>query len=319
MIEVADLTKRFGRITAVERLSFTVPAGRVVGFLGPNGAGKTTTMRMILGLDHPTSGTVRVNGREFAQLDAPMREVGAVLDAGGIHPGMTARTHLRWLASAGRIPARRVGEVLDAVGLTEAAHRKVGGFSLGMRQRLGIASALLGDPATLLLDEPVNGLDPEGVLWIRTLMRDLAAEGRTVFLSSHLMNEMEETADRVVVIGRGHLVADMDIEEFLRRGSSGYVSVATPHLSLLTTALSEAGAAVEPAADGSRTASEERLAVRGLTAAQVGELAARYGITLHELTPQAASLEETFMELTRDSAQYTASGSVGGSGGDRSR
>ncbi|MFC3998937.1 ABC transporter ATP-binding protein [Nocardiopsis sediminis] len=298
MIEVAELSKSYGRAKAVDKLSFTAPSGRVTGFVGPNGAGKSTTMRMVLGLDRPSGGTALINGRRYRDFPVPLREVGALLDAGAVHPGMTATAHLSWLAHAGGIPHRRVAEVLDTVGLADAAHRKVKGFSLGMRQRLGLAGALLGDPATLILDEPVNGLDPEGVRWMRTLMRGLAAEGRTVFVSSHLMSELADTADRVVVIGRGRLIADMATEELIRRGSGGHVRVASPHAALLATLLTDAGLAVEQAGG------DDALTVRGADAAQVGDLAARYNVTLHELTSHRASLEDVFMELTRDSADH---------------
>ncbi|GAB3456865.1 ABC transporter ATP-binding protein [Streptomonospora sediminis] len=311
MIEAINLTKSFGENKAVDDLSFTVSPGRVVGFLGPNGSGKTTTMRMILGLMEPTQGSARVNGRSFRQFTAPMQEVGAVLDPSAIHPAMTARAHLSWLAKAGRISVKRVDEVLETVGLTEVAQRKVGAFSLGMRQRLGLASALLGDPATLLLDEPVNGLDPDGVLWVRNFMRGLAAEGRTVFVSSHLMHEMEETADRVVVIGRGRLIADKDMDEIIQSGSGGHVLVASPQAPLLTTVLTDAGAKVEHDTEKPSEAAEGRVVVRGLDAASIGELAARYNITLHELAPRAVTLEDMFMELTHDSATYTAAPTEG--------
>ncbi|MFC4565300.1 ABC transporter ATP-binding protein [Nocardiopsis mangrovi] len=305
MIEVADLSKSYGASKAVDGLSFAAPSGRVTGFLGPNGAGKSTTMRMVLGLDHPTGGTALIDGRRYRDFAAPMREVGALLDSGAIHPGMTAAAHLSWLAHAGGIPRRRVAEVLETVGLADAARRAVKGFSLGMRQRLGLAGALLGDPATLILDEPVNGLDPEGVRWIRTLMRGLAAEGRTVFVSSHLMSEMADTADRVVVIGRGRLIADMETDELLRRGSGGHVRVASPHGALLATLLADAGLAVERAEGG---AGDGALMVRGAEAARVGDLAARYNITLHELTQHRASLEDVFMELTGDKSDHTFTG-----------
>lgn len=298
MIEVVELSKEYGGVRAVDRLSFTAPAGRVTGFLGPNGAGKTSTLRLILGLDRPTTGSARINGRPYCGYAAPMREVGALLGTESIPAGMTATAHLRWLAAAGRLPRRRVDEVLGLVGLDSVARRKVKGLSLGMRQRLGIAAALLGDPAVLVLDEPVNGLDPEGVRWIRILLRDLAAEGRTVLLSSHLMSEMADTADRVVVIGGGRLIAETGIDELTRHGA-GAVRVTSPHAPLLAAVLSESGAEVAAGpGDGVLT-------VRGAEAARVGELAARYNVTLHGLTQERTRLEDVFMELTSDSAGHT--------------
>ncbi|GAA3982703.1 ABC transporter ATP-binding protein [Thermobifida alba] len=296
MIRVRGLTKRYGATTAVDRLDFDVHPGVVTGFLGPNGAGKSTTMRMILGLDTPTAGTATVNGRRYRDLPAPTREVGALLDPGAAHPGRTARAHLLWLARGAGLPRRRVEEVLDLVGLASAAHRRVGGFSLGMRQRLGIAAALLGDPGVLLFDEPVNGLDPEGIRWIRGLLRDLAAEGRTVLVSSHLMSEMQATADHVLVIGRGRLIADVGVAELTARGS-GDVRVAAADPAVLAAALAAEGAAVRTADDGA-------LLVGGLDAARVGEVALRRRIALRELTPRRASLEEAFMELTAASVQH---------------
>ena len=297
MIQTQDLSKSYGSFKAVDRISFEVRRGEVVGFLGPNGAGKSTTMRMILGLDNPTSGTVSVAGRSYRHLPAPMHEVGALLDAKAVHGGRTARQHLRWLAQAGGVPTKQVDEALEAVGLTEVANRKVGGFSLGMSQRLGIAGALLGNPRTLLFDEPVNGLDPEGILWIRNLLRRLASEGRTVMVSSHLMSEMEETADHVLVIGRGRLIADTSIGEFTARSSGSHVRVVTPQASQLTALIERAGGTVTTGAD-------DGLVVAGMETRQVGELAAANGIPLHELTPRRATLEAAFMELTRDSVQY---------------
>ncbi len=296
MIRVRGLTKRYGATTAVDHLDFDVHPGVVTGFLGPNGAGKSTTMRMILGLDTPTAGTATVNGRRYRDLPAPTREVGSLLDPGAAHPGRTARAHLLWLARGASLPRRRVEEVLDLVGLASAAHRRVGGFSLGMRQRLGIAAALLGDPGVLLFDEPVNGLDPEGIRWIRGLLRDLAAEGRTVLVSSHLMSEMQATADHVLVIGRGRLIADVGVAELTARGSGG-VRVAAADPAVLAAALAAEGAEVRAEDDGA-------LLVGGLDAARVGEVALRRRIALRELTPRRASLEEAFMELTAASVQH---------------
>ncbi len=298
MIEVENVSKHYGKTVAVDRLSFTVKPGIVTGFLGPNGAGKTTTMRMILGLDHPTEGTVAVDGRNYADLAAPMHEVGALLDAKAIQGGRSARSHLRWLAKAGGIPKQRVDEVLDLVGLTEVAGRKVGGFSLGMSQRLGIAAALLGDPKVLLFDEPVNGLDPEGIRWIRSLLRGLASEGRTVFVSSHLMSEMEETAEHILVIGRGRLIADASIAEFTQNSTGSHVRVVSPQSSEFAPLLERAGATVR--------LDDHTLTVTGLAAPRIGELASEHRVLLHELTPRRASLEAAFMEFTQDSVQYQA-------------
>ena len=299
MIEARNLHKRYGAAVAVEGLSFDITPGLVTGFLGPNGAGKSTTLRMILGLDRPTEGTVTVAGRAYRDLPAPMHEVGALLDAKAVHGKRTARQHLRWLAQAGGLPRERVEQVLAEVGLTEVAGRRVGGFSLGMSQRLGIAAALLGDPATLLFDEPVNGLDPEGIRWIRTLMRKLAAEGRTVVVSSHLMNEMEETADHVLVIGRGRLIADTSMAEFRQRSAGSHVHVVSPDAGRLAVLLERAGATVTPAPDGAAA-----LTVVGLDASRIGDLALEHGLRMHELTPRSASLEDAFMELTHDSVDY---------------
>ena len=298
MIEVQQLTKRYGDTAAVNDLSFTVQPGRVTGFLGPNGAGKSTTMRMILGLDTPTSGEVLVNGRPYRRITSPMREIGALLDPKAFHPKRTAYDHLRWIARAGGLPRTRVDEVLDIVGLADVANRKAGEFSLGMAQRLGIATALLGDPPILLLDEPVNGLDPEGIRWIRSLLQRLAREGRTVFLSSHLMSEMEETAEHIVVIGRGQLIADANIEDFTRNSTSSHVRVVSPRSSDLVPLLRQAGAAVVEA--------PEALTVTGVESGWIGRIAAEHGIELHELTPRRASLETAFMELTGDSVEYRA-------------
>ncbi|MEW1887147.1 ATP-binding cassette domain-containing protein [Streptomyces sp. NPDC085659] len=298
MIEVNGLTKRYGGATAVDDLTFTVRPGEVTGFLGPNGAGKTTTLRMLLGLVEPTAGTATVRGRPFRDHPRGLRHVGALLDAGDVHGGRTARAHLAVLARSNGIPRARVDGILEEVGLVAAARRRVGGFSLGMRQRLGIATALLGDPPVLLFDEPLNGLDPEGVLWVRGLFRRLAAEGRTVFVSSHLMTEMEHTADRLVVIGRGTLIAAESLSAFAARSTRLGVTVRTPDAADLTPLLTAEGASVS--GDG------DRLTVTGLPAERVGELALRHRVLLHELTPLGASLEEAFMELTADSVQYPA-------------
>ncbi|RVX44313.1 ABC-2 type transport system ATP-binding protein [Nonomuraea polychroma] len=295
MIQLSGLTKRHGEVLAVDDLTFTVRPGLVTGFLGPNGAGKTTTMRMILGLDLPTSGTATINGRRHQDLPHPLREVGSLLEAQAVHPRRTARKHLLYLAQTNDLARARVDEVLDLVGLTDAADRKAGAFSLGMSQRLGIAAALLGDPPVLLLDEPVNGLDPEGVLWIRTLLRGLAAEGRTVLISSHLMSEMALTADRLVVIGKGRLIAESDIGEFTEGGAA--VLVRTPEAPSFTRRLELTGAHVQEGRDG-------ELIVTGMTAPDIGRLAAAEGVPLFELTPRRASLEEAFMELTRESVEF---------------
>ncbi|CDO09369.1 ABC transporter ATP-binding protein [Mycolicibacterium cosmeticum] len=296
MIELTGLTKRFGRTTAVDDLTCTVESGVVTGFLGPNGAGKSTTMRMIVGLDRPTAGTVTVLGKRYHELTHPLRTVGALLDARQVHPNRSARAHLRWIAASNRIRADRVDEVLDTVGLTEAADKRAGTFSLGMSQRLGIATALLGDPQVLLFDEPVNGLDPEGIRWVRTLMRTLAAEGRTVFVSSHLLAEMANTADRLVVIGRGRLVAATSMDEFL--ASSADVLVRSPQADRLTGVLTAEGLSV--------TGDGAGLRVAAATTERVGDLAARHGITLHELTAVRTSLEEAYLNLTDDSTDYRA-------------
>jgi ABC-2 type transport system ATP-binding protein len=298
MIEARGLTKRFGDKLAVDDLSFTVHPGAVTGFLGPNGAGKSTTMRMILGLDRPTSGDALVNGHRYGTVSAPMREVGALLDARDMHGGRTARAHLRALALSNGLPSRRVGEVLEMTGMSEVAGKRIKGFSLGMSQRLGIASALLGDPEVLMFDEPVNGLDPEGILWIRNFMRYLASSGRTVFVSSHLMSEMSLTADHLIVIGRGKLLADSSTEDFIREYSESKVRVRSPHMDQLALALDDRGA-VTNRVDG-------YLEVEHLTTDQVGEIAAAQGLTIHELFQQRSSLEEAFMELTRDSVEYHA-------------
>ena len=305
MIEVRNLTKRYGDTLAVDDLSFSVEPGKITGFLGPNGAGKTTTMRMILGLDRPAAGTVTVHGKAFDQLAWPMREVGVLLDAKAIHGGRSARSHLLCLAQANNLPRRRVDEVLEIAGLQEVAGKRSKGFSLGMGQRLGIAAALLGDPAILMFDEPVNGLDPDGILWIRNLMKVLAAEGRTVFVSSHLMSEMENTADRLIVIGRGKLIADCTVTEFITAHSRQKVRVRTPQPELLAKLAASAGGTIhEDDGDGD---GDGVMIVQGLGPSQVGDLAFENGIRLHELAPAHASLEAAFMELTASSVQFHAS------------
>ncbi|GAB4059882.1 ATP-binding cassette domain-containing protein [Catellatospora paridis] len=298
MIEVIGLTKRYGGKTAVDDLSFTVRPGHVTGFLGPNGAGKTTTLRVILGLDAPTSGAATVGGVPFRSHSRGLHHVGALLDAQQVHGGRSAAAHLSALARSNGIGRRRVGEVLAEVGLTDAAHRRVGGFSLGMKQRLGIAAALLGDPPVLMFDEPINGMDPEGVRWVRHLFRRLAAQGRTVFLSSHLMTEMEHTADHLVVIGQGRLIAAEPLRTFADRGTRQQVTVRTPQAAAFTAALTAAGAAVDAAPD--------HLAVRGLSAERVGALAFANAVELHELTTRTTSLEEAFMEITAGHADHLA-------------
>ena len=299
MIEVRGLTKRYGDKVAVDDLTFGVEPGKVTGFLGPNGAGKTTTMRCILGLDYPDKGAVVIDGQAFRDFAYPMREVGALLEAKAVHGGRSARNHLLCLAQTNNLPRRRVGEVLDLVGLTEVATKRSKGFSLGMSQRLGIAATLLGDPKIVMFDEPVNGLDPEGILWIRNLMKALATEGRTVFVSSHLMSEMENTADHLIVIGRGRLIADCTMKDFVARASGAAVRVRTPSADQLARAVSAKGATAGPGDDGS-------IEVRGMSAEQIGDLAFGEGIRLHELTTVRASLEEAFMELTADSVEYHA-------------
>ena len=307
MIEARSLIKRYGDKVAVDDLSFSVEPGKITGFLGPNGAGKTTTMRLILGLDRPTKGTVTVHGKDFRQLAQPMREVGALLDAKAMHGGRSAYNHLLCLAQTNNLPTRRVGEVLELVGLSDVARKRSKGFSLGMGQRLGIAGALLGDPAILMFDEPVNGLDPEGILWIRNLMKALAAEGRTVFVSSHLMSEMENTADHLLVIGRGRLIADCTVAEFIARNSVQTVRVRTPQGDALRSAVALAGGHVAAGPDGA-------FVVQGLAPDQIGDLAFERGIRLHELAQAHASLEEAFMELTASSVEFHASAGVDGSG-----
>ncbi|MFL6113876.1 MAG: ABC transporter ATP-binding protein [Catenulispora sp.] len=297
MIEIENFSKRYGDRYAVRDLTFAVRPGRVTGFLGPNGAGKSTTMRAVLGLDLPTTGRIRVDGRPYSALDRPLTHVGALLDAGGVHPGRGARQHLRAVAAAGKLPERRVEEVLARVGLTEVAGRRVGGFSLGMRQRLGIAAALLGDPGILMFDEPVNGLDPEGIRWIRDLMKALAAEGRTVFVSSHLMSEMEHTADHLIVIGRGRLIADIATRELIERSAGGFLKVRTDEPGKLITLLAEAGAQVTP--EGRDT-----LRVVGLDGDDAARLAHRAGILLLEVARQSTSLEDAYLQLTDTAVEF---------------
>jgi ABC-2 type transport system ATP-binding protein len=296
-IEAVQLTKRFDRTTAVDNLSFGVPAGFVTGFVGPNGAGKSTTMRMILGLARPDGGRALVNGRLYAELRRPLHEVGALLDAAAVHPGRRASHHLLWLARSNGIPRRRVHQVLELVGMADVGRRRVRGFSLGMRQRLGIAAALLGDPPVLILDEPANGLDPDGIAWLRGFVRTLAAEGRAVLVASHLMSELEDTADRLVVIGRGRLIAATGVAELLASASGNSVRLRTPRVPEVMRLLAAAGGTVTT--DGPNV-----LTVTGLDAARVAELTAERGLSLHELTPQRATLEQAFMQLTRDAVEF---------------
>jgi ABC-2 type transport system ATP-binding protein len=298
MIELIGLSKRFGRLRAVDDLTCSIEPGVVTGFLGPNGAGKSTTMRMILGLDRPTAGTATITGRPYRQLKYPLRTVGALLDARQVHPARTARAHLRWIAASNGLARNRVDEVLDMVGLTEVAGKNAGTFSLGMSQRLGIAVALLGDPPVLLFDEPVNGLDPEGIRWIRTVMRELAAEGRTVLVSSHLLAEMAQTADRVLVIGRGRLIAATTMSDFVSRSGADVVRVRTPQRDSFHRTLAAGGLTV--------SVHDDALLIKGATTEQIGDLAARHAVTLHELTAQRASLEEAYMSLTDDAVDYRA-------------
>jgi ABC-2 type transport system ATP-binding protein len=301
MIEARQLTKRFGDKTAVDGLDFTVRPGAVTGFLGPNGAGKSTTMRMIVGLDAPTSGSVTVGGRRYAEHASPLQEVGALLEAKSIHPGRTAFDHLMALAYTHGIPKRRVHEVIEQTGLQSVADKRSGAFSLGMAQRLGIAAALLGDPATVMLDEPANGLDPEGVLWIRNLLMQLASEGRTVFVSSHLMSEMALVAEHLIIIGRGRLLADTTIETLVREAGSDTVAVTAAEPARLRDLLSGPGVQI------SGESGSEQLSVAGLSARQIGTIAAEHGIALYELTQHRGSLEEAFMNLTRESVEFHAS------------
>ncbi|HEY2061517.1 ABC transporter ATP-binding protein [Amycolatopsis sp. NBC_01480] len=296
MIEASGLTKRYGNTVAVNNLSFAVAAGKVTGFLGPNGAGKSTTMRMILGLDNPTSGQVRIGGKRYHELKDPLRTVGALLDAKWVHPNRSARAHLAWMAKSNRIPTTRVEEVLDIVGLTTVADKRAGGFSLGMSQRLGIAAALLGDPEVLLFDEPVNGLDPEGILWIRKFMHRLAEEGRTVFVSSHLLSEMALTASDLIVIGKGQLIAQSTTEEFVARAAENTVKVRSPQLPALREQLVRASAQVADSGNA--------LIVSGMDSDKIGEIAASANLVLHELSPQTGSLEQAFMQITGDSVEY---------------
>ena len=306
MIEAHQLTKRYGETTAVDRLDFTVKPGTVTGFLGPNGAGKSTTMRMIIGLDAPTSGSVIVNGRPYAEHTAPLQEVGALLEAKSIHPGRSAFDHLMAQAYTHGIPRRRVEEVIEMTGLESVAKKRAGAFSLGMGQRLGIAAALLGDPATVMLDEPVNGLDPEGVLWIRNLLTGLANDGRTVFISSHLMSEMALVADHLIIVGRGRLLADTTVDELVEQTHGDSVTVATSDPARLREVLAGPGIEIT-----GRAGSEE-LQVSGLTAREIGLKARDTGIALFELTAKKVSLEEAFMDLTRDSVEYHGSTEVSG-------
>ena len=299
MIEAQLLTKCYGKTVAVNGASFAVQPGRVTGFLGPNGAGKSTTMRMILGLDTPSSGDVQVNGKPYHRLADPLRSVGALLDAKAIVGSRSAANHLTWLADSNDIDRRRVSEVLDIVGLSDVADKRVSTFSLGMNQRLGIAAALIGDPETLMFDEPINGLDPDGILWIRNLMKSLASEGRTVFLSSHLMSEMAQTADHLLVIARGRIIADASTDEFVNRNSATSVRVRAVEQGELANALTQRGALVEDAPDGC-------MVVTGLDAAAVGGAASAHGITLIELAPQVSTLEEAFFDLTRDETDFHA-------------
>jgi ABC-2 type transport system ATP-binding protein len=307
MIEVANLSKRYGDKLAVDRLSFSVPAGTVTGFLGPNGAGKSTTMRMIAALDEPTTGRVLVNGKDYRAAAAPMAELGILLEAKAVHTGRSARNHLLALAQTNGVPRRRVSELIEMVGLADVAAKRVGGFSLGMGQRLGIASALLGDPRVVILDEPVNGLDPEGVLWVRNLLKALAADGHTVFVSSHLMSEMALTATRLVVIGRGRLIADTTVEEFVSRAGGMSVTVRTPEVAQMRSLL--LGPDITVTSDAS-----DVLQVRGLTAEQIGRAAWQARLPVFELTTQRASLEEAFMQLTDDSVDFRSHDSSGSYG-----
>jgi ABC-2 type transport system ATP-binding protein len=299
MITATGLTKRYGHKVAVDALTFTVKPGAVTGFLGPNGAGKTTSMRLILGLDTPTAGAVTVNGQAYRAKSAPMQEIGALLDPSAVHGGRSAYDHLLWQAQAGGLPRRRVDEVLELAGLADVAGQRVGGFSLGMHQRLGIASALLGDPPVLLFDEPVNGLDPEGIQWVRALLKRFADEGRTVFISSHLMSEMEQTADHVLVIGRGRLVADVSLADLTQHSALSHVKLVSPRAHDLVAPLEANGAVVS-------NGTPHTLSVTGLDAAAIGAIAFAHGIQLDELSTHRASLEDAYMELTRDSVEFRA-------------
>jgi ABC-2 type transport system ATP-binding protein len=305
VIEAKSLTKRYGDTVAVDDLSFTVQPGLVTGFLGPNGAGKSTTMRLILGLDSPTKGSITVNGSPYAAHRRPLTEVGALLEAKAVHGGRTAYNHLLSIAQTNRISRKRIDEVLDLVGLASVAKKRASGFSLGMGQRLGIATALLGDPSILILDEPVNGLDPEGILWIRNLLKHVAGQGKTVFVSSHLMSEMALTADHLIVVGRGHLIADAATSEVIRMSSGSHVRVRSPQLEALADLITANGGVVTAAPDSA-------LSVTGLTTEAIGDLAAAHGLVLHELMLAQASLEEAFMELTEDSVDFRAPESASG-------
>jgi len=299
MIEATGLSKRYGSKLAVDDVTFTVRPGIVTGFLGPNGSGKSTTMRLILGLDRPTAGAVTVNGKRYRDAAAPLHEIGGLLEARAVHTSRSAYNHLRVLAATHGIPARRIDEVLDLVGLTDVARKRVGAFSLGMGQRLGIASALLGDPGVLLLDEPVNGLDPEGIRWVRNLLKRLAAEGRTVFVSSHMMSEMALTAEHVLVVGQGRVIADLPVQELIAGASAGVVVVRTPSADRLALALQRDGVTIT-------RNGPDLLQVAGLSAPEIGQVALDEGVVLHALTPQEASLEEAFMEMTRDAVDFHA-------------
>jgi ABC-2 type transport system ATP-binding protein len=312
LIEARNLSRDYGDKRAVDDLSFTVRPGVVTGFLGPNGSGKSTTIRLILGLDAPTAGDAVVNGKHYRDHPAPLHEVGALLEARSVHSGRSAYNHLLALAQTHGIARHRVDDLIDLVGLHDVARKRAGQFSLGMGQRLGIASALLGDPSTLILDEPVNGLDPEGIHWIRNLLKSLASEGRTVFVSSHLMSEMALTAEHLIVIGRGRLIADVSVEEFVRQASGRIVHVRSPRAAELRTRLLEASDVTVTVADGA-----ELLEVTGLTAAQIGDAASESGIAIHELTPQQASLEDAFMTLTRDDVEFKPLAAAGDDGAAR--
>jgi ABC-2 type transport system ATP-binding protein len=305
MIQARNVTKHYGKKVAVEDITFTVAPGKVTGFLGPNGAGKSTTMRMIVGLDRPTAGAVTVNGRRYAEHRSPLTEVGVLLEAKAVHTGRSAVDHLRAVAATHGFGRRRVAQVIDMTGLHSVAGKRVGGFSLGMGQRLGLAVALLGDPHTLILDEPVNGLDPEGVLWVRTLLRQLAAEGRTVFLSSHLMSEMAVTADHILVIGRGRIIADAPVADIIARSGGSCVRVRTPEPGRLADLLRGPDVTVTTTDDG-------RLEFRGTTAPVIGETASMAGVVLHELAPHRGSLEDSYMSLTADAVEYHATGTPSG-------
>ncbi len=304
MIEAQSLTKRYGSKTAVDGVTFTIKPGKVTGFLGPNGAGKSTTMRMIVGLDSPTQGHVTVNGRPYAQHRSPLHEVGALLDAKAVHTGRSARNHLRAMAATHGIPTSRVDQVIEMTGLTSVASKRVGGFSLGMGQRLGIAAALLGDPQTLILDEPVNGLDPDGVLWVRQLVRGLAAQGKTVLLSSHLMSEMAQTADHIIVLGRGRIIADAPVAELVGSATTTTVRIRSPHFERFQDVLRQSGMTVA-------SSEPQLLDVTGVPIERVGELAAQSGIILHELRTVTGSLEEAYLNLTRNDVEYQTDAAAG--------